>query len=302
MDLIQCPHCETRVFASSDGECPACRKPLDAPKYATNPYAPPEASLDPEAGFREVSPVVQTTVFQKFGEAFHILAADLFVIGPLILTVWLPGNLFVNYLIYSSPALDNGLALMRLNNLIESVFGPVYAGGVIYVLSKRKEGQRVTYREAIGVGLARWGSLFGARFFTGLIILLGCIAFLIPGIVLATRYALLDSVVVLEGANGPAARRRSAELTAGKKGQIFVAGCLFFIGYIPAYIAVGILTESFEPLQNMWASTFLDCVMDIFLAIIVIVLFLFYWESAHREDAVTGEDDFLPGMRLDFRD
>jgi hypothetical protein len=31
MDLIECPHCGTRVFASVDGECPACRKGLSAP-------------------------------------------------------------------------------------------------------------------------------------------------------------------------------------------------------------------------------------------------------------------------------
>ena len=31
MDLTQCPHCKTRVFPSGSGECPSCRKPLDAP-------------------------------------------------------------------------------------------------------------------------------------------------------------------------------------------------------------------------------------------------------------------------------
>jgi Putative prokaryotic signal transducing protein len=31
MDLIDCPHCGTQVFASIDQECPACRKALDAP-------------------------------------------------------------------------------------------------------------------------------------------------------------------------------------------------------------------------------------------------------------------------------
>ena len=31
MDLIECPHCETRVVPMSGGQCPACRRGLEEP-------------------------------------------------------------------------------------------------------------------------------------------------------------------------------------------------------------------------------------------------------------------------------
>ncbi len=48
MDFIQCPHCKTRVFASTDGECPSCRKPLDAPVDAVGKGEVPWAAEPPE--------------------------------------------------------------------------------------------------------------------------------------------------------------------------------------------------------------------------------------------------------------
>ena len=50
MELIQCPHCRTRVFAASDGQCPSCRKPLDAPVDAVEEGESPRLAGLPEAG------------------------------------------------------------------------------------------------------------------------------------------------------------------------------------------------------------------------------------------------------------
>jgi hypothetical protein len=49
MDMIQCPHCLTRVFPSNNGECPSCRKPLEALLVdIAKPDAPPWTSELPE--------------------------------------------------------------------------------------------------------------------------------------------------------------------------------------------------------------------------------------------------------------
>jgi hypothetical protein len=49
MDMIQCPHCMTRVVPSSNGECPSCRKSLDAPaNLAAKVEVPPWMSELPE--------------------------------------------------------------------------------------------------------------------------------------------------------------------------------------------------------------------------------------------------------------
>jgi hypothetical protein len=55
------------------------------------------------------------------------------------------------------------------------------------------------------------------RIGTGLIVFAGLIAFIIPGIVLALRFALIDAIVVLEGVEGANARRLSVGMTQGKR-------------------------------------------------------------------------------------
>ena len=77
-------------------------------------------------------------------------------------------------------------------------------------------GATSTAGAAAGIGLRNWGRVFGTRFFTGLIILLGLILLVVPGIVLAVRYCLIDEVVVLEGVGGGDARERSRALVRGR--------------------------------------------------------------------------------------
>ena len=49
MELVPCPHCQTRVFPTSIGECPSCRKPLDAPVDAVEEGEAPWTPELPEA-------------------------------------------------------------------------------------------------------------------------------------------------------------------------------------------------------------------------------------------------------------
>ncbi len=126
-----------------------------------------------------------------------------------------------------------------------------------------------------------WGRLFGTRFTTGCLILLGFVAFLIPGIFLLAKFAVLDMVVVLEGLTGSAARSRSSELTRGKRGQILAAWFLFVILIFSISFASSWLLEQLGPINNMWTSSAFDCVLDILGCLTNIVMFLFYWESVH---------------------
>jgi hypothetical protein len=157
----------------------------------------------------------------KLAEATRRLCANLVLFSSIILTVWLPGNVLANYLTYYVDTEDEVLRSIRVGSLFEGIFGPIYVPAMIYALSKIKEGQRPRYFEAMAVGFRNWARLFAVRFLAGLLIGLGFIALVVPGIVLSVRYALLDSVVVLEGARADEARRRSTELTIGIRWQIF---------------------------------------------------------------------------------
>ena len=186
-------------------------------------------------------------MFDKFREAISILSSNISLFSLIILTIWLPGNIIINYLGYYVYYGDDLTRVVRVTIWIEWIFGPIYIGALIYALSRLKQYQMVTYTEAITAGFRNWGRLWRARFVAGLFVTLGLIALIVPGIILAIRYALIDSVVVLEGANASKSRKRSSELTAGKMWQIFGACVLFFsvssIFAAMVYIPVGVMTE-----------------------------------------------------------
>ena len=85
---------------------------------------------------------------------------------------------------------------MQVEMWIEGIFAPIYIGALVYALSQLKQGFRPTYAEAMAVGLKNWGRLFGTFFVAGLLIGIGYLALIIPGIILSVRYALLAPAVI----------------------------------------------------------------------------------------------------------
>jgi hypothetical protein len=229
-------------------------------------------------------------MFQKIGESIGLLKSNLMLFGLIVLTVWLPGNLLINYYVaYYIPQSETQAALapIRMSMWIEGIFGPIYIGAMIYALSRIKQGQAVTYSEAIGVGFRNWGRLFAARFVAGLIIMLGLLALIIPGIYLSLRYALLDSAVVLEGAGVGQSRARSAKLTEGRKLEILGVAVAINLGIAALSIMIYLPVVFVQPLNTMPAGVVVDSILDIAHLVITIAMFLYYWEARQQELGAT---------------
>jgi len=226
----------------------------------------------------------------KFAEAIGLLCKNLFLFSSIILTVWLPGNVLGIYLAYYVYPEAQGLQSIWIKGCTEAIFGPIYIAAMIHALSKRKEGERPRYFDAMAVGFRNWGRLFVAQLLAGLLIGIGFVALFVPGVILLVRYALLDEVVVLEGTGTDRARRRSTELTTGIRWQIFWAGLLFSAGFLLisylVYLPVDFLLERWPLLCTMATEVALDCVLDVTYAIIQIVMFLYYWQAVHQKPAV----------------
>jgi len=229
-------------------------------------------------------------MIDKFLEAAALLVRHFWLFVAVVLTVWIPGNLLVNYLDFYVIDPDNFRLSFRMYQLVESILSPVPAAAVIAILSRSKLGRRATYLEVMGVALRKWGPLFWARFVAGILILLGFIAFIIPGIMLSVRYALLDQAVVVEGADPGEARRRSAELTAGMRWEILAVCLLFYVPYIAMSLAIYVPMFFLPFLDQFHFNVFLDCCVDLGVVPIQIVLFLYYWEAAQSRPETAGVD------------
>ncbi len=241
-------------------------------------------------------------MLKKFGEAFQLLVSNLALFSAIVLTVWLPGNILVG--LATRFATDENGALwwtLKLSQWIEGIFGPIYIGALIYALARLKQGWQVSYGEAMREGLRNWGSLFGARLIAGLFVLLGLLALIVPGIILLLRYSYLDYAVVLEGASAASARSRSTELTKPVRAELCGVWVVFLIGLIlvSAILYLPLAFVSF--LDNFATNLFLDCLTSVLYVLIVIVLFLYYWEAVEQERAQNQPGDDTVGTLPTFK-
>ncbi|MBE9115556.1 hypothetical protein IQ249_06555 [Lusitaniella coriacea LEGE 07157] len=241
-------------------------------------------------------------MMQKIREATRLLATNLVLFSSIILTVWLPGSILLVYLrLYVFPEATGGDELrmftqeLRVSNAIEFAFSPLYVGAILYAASRLKQGLQTTYRESMSHGARRSFTLLITRLGAGFIVFFGLIVFIIPGIILALRFALIDSVVVLDNVEGTSARKLSTMITKGKKWNILRTILLTFIGVFLAAFLMGFVL--YLPLsfigqdENFIIAVLSECVVNILLIIPTLVLFLFYWEAKSQQIAPQHEDN-----------
>ncbi len=141
------------------------------------------------------------------------------------------------------------LLVFSLGILVLSVIlGQVTAGATITVIANDYIDEPVSTGAAIRAAFARLGPLVGTAILSGLIIGLGMVLLIIPGIIFALMYALVGQVVMLEGKSTGAALSRSQELTAGFRGRIF--GIMLLVGLLMGILNFGVvlaLATAFPP-------------------------------------------------------
>ncbi len=301
----ECPSCRALLtsgqIASGRGECPYCGARLasdtDMPagweRDDENPYAPPGPALAPQNA-------PEATIPAGFGGklvmAFRLLFGQLPLFAALVLTVWIPGHALIDLALAGNPNQADPLKMLQLGQLVEMVFGPIYTAAIITTLAARMAGARLSYLEAMRAGLHHWGRLFLARLMSGLLVLVGIIAFIVPGILLAIRFMFLDEAVVLEGAGAAAARRRSAQLTFGR-GLRLVAVFVVSMGLIMAFSLLLAKLVELAGLINVFpVAEVCDCLISVFAVFFHCLVFLYYWEACQQEQ--NADADSLSGNEL----
>ena len=142
--------------------------------------------------------------------------------------------------------------------------------------------------------------VFGVELGTSLIIGLAMMAFLVPGIIVATIWALALPVCVLEDAGFSVALSRSSDLTGGKRWQVFLIYFLkmimdyisFYIAYIPLIVMIVIVASGNED-PPMWIfALFLPLYgicQIVFLPFSTIAFSLVYYDARVRKEALDIE-------------
>lgn len=156
------------------------------------------------------------------------------------------------------------------------------AGYVRYVLLLSR-GERVSIR-TIFESFAHFGKIVAIQFLTSLLIGIGFVFFIIPGVMLAYRYRLALFILYDNPGLGPVqCMRHSAQLMSGNKMRRFMLD-LSFIGWI---IISSIISSLIMPLLELWLSPYMGVAGAVFYNDLIGV------RSGVTEEKPTSDDDSM---------
>jgi hypothetical protein len=234
------------------------------------------------------------------GETFRLLGRHLYLFTLLSLTVWLPTHILLNYLEFFDPGEEAAGRALRIVLTAQVVLDPFVVSAMLSALVHIKRGGPVSYWQALAEGFNAWPRLMLVRFMVIWVLLmpsLGWLAIYTAGPVvqlvggallvalsllilfLLVRFALVDSVVVLDGASPFSAWRRAAAITAGQRLSILGTAAVLFVLIFGLAVIGGQAFRAVPGANHFVARVLFDCVLAVSQSLFTISLFLFYWRK-----------------------
>jgi len=209
---------------------PADGAPSDGPisleadrRISAGPYgATPAPAASGGSAFRS-GPIL--------AESFSIYRANFLPFLLISLVAHSPRILFGVLAPLALTRVSPGLPFFRLIDLLASIVSPQLAtAAVTYGVYQQLRGHETSVGDSLRVGLSALGRVFVVAILNGIGIGIGFLFCIVPGVLLALRWAVTVPVAVEEKRSGFGALRRSTELTDGYRREIF--SILFVVGLI----------------------------------------------------------------------
>jgi hypothetical protein len=270
---ITCPGCGLKHSPRPDGLCPRCRtrtgaansSPGPAPQQppATQPFPPGPPPLDaaplpttPWGGGAPPaapSPRVEITVGSLVSRTFSTWWSHVGAFTGMLLLVYLPifGFAAVTAGVtaaakrggqppdFSGPLLFGIIAVI----LVLSLFSLVAMGGITHGSLEHLAGRPVTFGAMLRAGGRRFWPLFLVGLAAWVLIMLGMMVLIVPGILVGLALAVSYPIVMSEEPEGTsAAMKRSMALTKGSRGTLFGTFVVVFLAAWSASLVAQLVT------------------------------------------------------------
>ncbi len=123
------------------------------------------------------------------------------------------------------------------------IIAPITNAAIVYAISNAYLEKPISVGGSVKQAFRRVLPLIWTWFLVGLAIMGGMILCVVPGILASFWFSLATQVVVIEGAAGLAAMKRSKQLMAGNIGNFFVLGLLIGIINAGAGFGAGLIPQ-----------------------------------------------------------
>ncbi len=220
-------------------------------------------------------------------ETYSVFKQHIILIFLITISVWLPVNLLINYLVDYPMTYASSSNIMTILSNLGVFFRPISSGAILYLVYKSKIGEEVSYSQAMKIGFRKWLPLIIASIIPTIIIGLTSILLFIPGIYFAIKYSFIDSLVVIEDKHFDTPRQDSFELTTWKEWEILGTTALFLVinyllalglGHGIAYV-LEFLNIHIVGFERILFYSLTNIIVDVQFSMLTISLFLIYWNK-----------------------
>jgi hypothetical protein len=165
------------------------------------------------------------------------------------------------------------------------VVWPLVQGALMYNISAAYLGENLSAGESYRRALARTGALLGTQFAVGLVVMLGFVLLIVPGIIFSMWYMVVAPVVLLETVSGSKAMSRSKALMSGNLGKGFMLGLVVGIVSFVASFAVTSVLRWFGLTHPVVEEVVTEGVQGVLLPFLVAPTILLYYDLRIRKEA-----------------
>ncbi len=174
--------------------------------------------------------------------------------------------------------------------LLTLLFGPLATAAVTYGVLQQLRGKRASVGDCLRMGLSRALPVLGVAIATGLLVMLGAMACLIPGLIFATAYYVATPAAVVERLGTHGSMSRSWSLTEGVRWSVF--GLLLIVALIGLAITmvIELPTSALTGAAGLAAATVkiaVDLVVRAFGAVVASVT---YHDLRTEKEGVNSQD------------
>ena len=218
---------------------------------------------------------VLDTAFRLVRDHFTLLVGISFTVS---LPVILLGDAAADLGQGSSVAAAGGLVGIALSLVIIS---PFVSAAITHAISEVYLGRPVGLAESLKAGLRLWLRLIGTSFLMTLLITVGFLLLIIPGIYLLFAFMLTYQIIVIEDLGGWNALKRSRELTKNNLLRILAISLVATVLMIVIGTGLGLVSA-----QVPYLGTLLDAVaQSVFNAFMSAAFVVLYFDIRCRKEA-----------------
>jgi hypothetical protein len=197
----------------------------------------------------------------------------------------------INGRVYILPGDQGPLAAVNASFAAASflLITPLLTAAIVQAVGDSYMGEVPDVGRAFQTATARLWSVLLVVFLSGLAAAGGLLLFIVPGIIIYTRFLFSPSVVVLEGTRGTDAMRRSWRLVKGRTGMVFATA--FLAGLLAGVVAV-ILSIPAGLASQFWTEGWIVRVILVSIAQVIVTPFttivpvLLYFDMRVRKEGL----------------